>query len=51
MVSLPELVAATGRNKRARAVQFFRDGLSFLSKDDCEKALTYFEKADDADSN
>jgi tetratricopeptide (TPR) repeat protein len=51
LVSLSELVAATGRNKRARAVQFFRDGLSFLSKDDCEKALPYFEKAVEADSN
>src|SRR5262245_59491489 len=37
--SLGELVAATGRNKRARAVEYFRDGLSFLSKDDCQNAL------------
>lgn len=51
MMSLSELVAASGRNKRAKAVQFFRDGLSFLSKDDCEKALPYFEKAVDSDSN
>ena len=51
VMSLPELVAASGRNKRAKAVQFFRDGLSFLSKDDCEKALTYFEKAVESDSN
>src|SRR5919106_192045 len=51
MTSLSELVAATGRNKRAKAVQFFRDGLSFLSKDDCEKALPYFEKAVESDSN
>lgn len=51
MVSLSELAASTGRNKRAQAVQFFRDGLSFLSKDDCEKALPYFEKAVEADSN
>jgi tetratricopeptide (TPR) repeat protein len=43
--SLAELVVATGKNKRAKAVQFFRDGLSFLSTDDCEKALPYFEKA------
>ena len=33
------------------AVQFFRDGLSFLSKDDCEKALPYFEKAVESDGN
>src|ERR1043166_1907004 len=50
MTSLAELVASTGRNKRAKAVQFFRDGLSFLSKDDCEKALPYFEKAVESDS-
>jgi tetratricopeptide (TPR) repeat protein len=51
MTSLADLVASTGRNKRAKAVQFFRDGLSFLSKDDCEKALPYFEKATESDSN
>ena len=51
LTSLSELIVAAGRNKRARAVQFFRDGLSFLSKDDCEKALPYFEKAVESDSN
>ena len=51
MISLADLVATAGRNKRAKAVQFFRDGLSFLSKDDCEKALPYFEKAVESDSN
>src|SRR5689334_22164382 len=51
IMSLSDLVAASGRNKRAKAVQFFRDGLSFLSKDDCEKALPYFEKAVESDSN
>ncbi|HAF25165.1 MAG TPA: hypothetical protein DCK93_20040 [Blastocatellia bacterium] len=51
LVSLSDLVAATGRNKRAKAVQFFRDGLSFLSQDDCEKALPYFEKALESDVN
>src|SRR5437867_12037862 len=50
-MSLADLVVATGRNKRAKAVQYFRDGLSFLSKDDCEKALPYFEKALESDSN
>lgn len=50
-ISLPELVASSGRNKRAKAVQFFRDGLSFLSRDDCERALPYFEKAVDSDNN
>jgi tetratricopeptide (TPR) repeat protein len=51
LMSLSELNVATGRNKRAKAVQQFRDGLSFLSKDDCEKALPYFEKAAESDSN
>lgn len=51
VVSLPDLVVASSRNKRARAVQSFRDGLSFLSKDDCENALPYFEKAVESDSN
>src|SRR6201988_2598958 len=50
-MSLSELVASSSKNKRAKAVQFFRDGLSFLSKDDCEKALTYFEKAVESDAN
>ena len=50
-MSLSELVATSGRNKRAKAVQYFRDGLSFLSKDDCEKALVSFEKAVESDSN
>lgn len=49
-LSLGELVAATSRNKRARAVEMFRDGLSFLSKDDCQRALPYFQKATEADS-
>ncbi len=51
LMSLSDLVVASGRNKRAKAVQFFRDGLSFLSKDDCEKALSYFAKAVESDSN
>jgi tetratricopeptide (TPR) repeat protein len=51
MMTLSDLVATAGRNKRAKAVQFFRDGLSFLSKDDCEKALPYFEKAVESDNN
>lgn len=51
VMSLSELMASSGRNKRAKAVQFFRDGLSFLSKDDCEKAITYFEKAVESDSS
>ena len=50
-MSLGELVAATGRNKRARAVEFFRDGLSFLTKDDCQNALPYFQRATESDNS
>src|SRR2546423_4851897 len=48
-MSLAELVSASSRNKRAKAVEYFRDGLSFLSKDDCEKALPYFQKATESE--
>src|SRR6266581_1534118 len=48
-ISLGELVLTTSRNKRAKAVEYFRDGLSFLSKDDCQSALPYFQKATDSD--
>src|SRR5712671_2126985 len=51
LLPLSDLVAASGRNKRAKAVEAFRDGLSFLSQDDCEKALPYFEKAVESDTN
>jgi tetratricopeptide (TPR) repeat protein len=51
LLALSDLVAASGRDKRAKAVQAFRDGLSFLSQDDCEKALPYFEKAVQSDGN
>src|SRR5713101_5404483 len=49
-MSLGDLVAATSRNKRAKAVEYFRDGLSFLSKDDCQKALPYFQQATESDN-
>src|SRR5215813_6585497 len=49
-MSLGELVSATSRNKRAHAVEFFRNGLTFLSRDDCQSALPYFQKAADADN-
>jgi tetratricopeptide (TPR) repeat protein len=50
-MSLGELVATTGRNKRAKAVEFFRAGLSFLSKDDCQNALPYFQQATESDNS
>jgi tetratricopeptide (TPR) repeat protein len=49
-LSLSDLVTATSRSKRAKAAELFRDGLSFLSKDDCEKALPYFQQAVESDS-
>lgn len=49
-LSLGELVASTSRNKRAKAVEYFRDGLSFLSKDDCQSAIPYFQKATESDN-
>src|SRR5689334_17523947 len=48
--SLAELVTATSRNKRAKAVEYFRGGLTFLSKDDCQNALPYFQKATESDA-
>src|SRR6266567_7731747 len=50
-ISLGELVLTTSRNKRAKAVEYFRDGLSFLSKDDCERALPYFQQATESDNS
>jgi len=49
-MSLGELVVATSRDKHAKAVESFRDGLGFLSKDDCEKALPYFQQATESDT-
>src|SRR5437763_2495554 len=46
-----ELVATAGRNKRAKAVEYFRAGLGFLSKDDCQNALPYFQQATESDSS
>jgi tetratricopeptide (TPR) repeat protein len=48
--SLGDLVVATSRNKRAKAVEYFRGGLTFLSRDDCQNALPYFQKATDSDT-
>jgi tetratricopeptide (TPR) repeat protein len=47
--TLGELVAATKRSQRASAEKFYMQGLGFLSRDDCEKALPYFKRATDAD--
>lgn len=47
--TLGELVVATRRSQRASAERFYMQGLGFLSRDDCEKALPYFKKATDTD--
>jgi tetratricopeptide (TPR) repeat protein len=47
--TLGELVVATRRSQRASAERFYMQGLGFLSRDDCEKALPYFKRATDAD--
>jgi tetratricopeptide (TPR) repeat protein len=47
--TLGELVVATRKSLRASAEKFYMQGLGFLSRDDCEKALPYFKKATDAD--
>jgi tetratricopeptide (TPR) repeat protein len=47
--TLGELVVATRRSQRASAERFYMQGLGFLSRDDCDKALPYFRKATDAD--
>src|SRR5437764_3150611 len=47
--TLGELVLATKKSQRASAERFYMQGLGFLSRDDCERALPYFKKATDAD--
>ncbi|MDQ3818184.1 MAG: tetratricopeptide repeat protein [Acidobacteriota bacterium] len=49
--TLGELDVATRRSQRASAERFYMQGLGFLSRDDCERALPYFKKATDADPN
>jgi tetratricopeptide (TPR) repeat protein len=49
-MSLGDLVSATSRNQHAKAVEYFRNGLSFLTKDDCQRALPYFQKATESDA-
>lgn len=47
--TLSEVVAATKKSQRATAERFYMQGLGFLSRDDCEKALPYFKRAVDSD--
>ncbi|HEX8000674.1 MAG TPA: tetratricopeptide repeat protein [Pyrinomonadaceae bacterium] len=47
--TLSEVVSATKKSQRATAERFYMQGLGFLSRDDCEKALPYFKRAVDSD--
>jgi tetratricopeptide (TPR) repeat protein len=47
--TLADLVVSTRKSQRATAEHFYMQGLGFLSRDDCERALPYFKRAVDAD--
>lgn len=47
--TLSEVVTATKKSQRATAERFYMQGLGFLSRDDCEKALPYFKRAVESD--
>ncbi|MDX6696476.1 MAG: hypothetical protein QOF02_4079 [Blastocatellia bacterium] len=49
--TLSEVVSATKKSQRATAERFYMQGLGFLSRDDCDKALPYFKRATDSDPN
>jgi tetratricopeptide (TPR) repeat protein len=51
LTSLSDLVSASKRNQRASAERFYSQGLGYLSRDNCEKALPYFKKAVESDPN
>jgi tetratricopeptide (TPR) repeat protein len=45
------LAAETARNKRSAAERFYSQGLAYLSRDDYQRAVGFFEKAVEADPN
>jgi tetratricopeptide (TPR) repeat protein len=47
--TLSEVVSATKKSQRATAERFYMQGLGFLSRDDCDRALPYFKRATDSD--
>lgn len=47
--TLGDLDVATKKSQRSSAEKFYMQGLGFLSRDDCDKALPYFKRATDAD--
>jgi tetratricopeptide (TPR) repeat protein len=51
LVSLAALDENTRKNQRAAAERLYLQGLGFLSRDDCERALPYFKRAAETDAN
>lgn len=51
LTTLADLVVSTRKSQRAAAERAYMQGLGFLSRDDCDKALPYFKRATDADPN
>ncbi|MEP6946955.1 MAG: trypsin-like peptidase domain-containing protein [Acidobacteriota bacterium] len=49
--SLSSLAAENQKNKRSSAERFYSQGLAQLARDDFARALSYFEKAAEADLN
>jgi tetratricopeptide (TPR) repeat protein len=51
LTTLGDLDSATKKNLRAAAERLYLQGLGFLSRDDCERALPYFKRAAETDAN
>lgn len=49
--TLSSLTAETQKNKRSAAERFYSQGLAQLSRDDYQRAVSYFDKAVEADPN
>lgn len=49
--SISSLTAETQKNKRAAAERFYSQGVAQLSRDDYQRALSFFEKAVEMDPN
>ena len=51
LTTLGDLDSATKQNLRAAAERLYLQGLGFLSRDDCERAVPYFKRATETDPN
>jgi tetratricopeptide (TPR) repeat protein len=51
LVSLAALDENTKKNQRSAAERLYLQGLGFISRDDCERALPYFKRATETDAN